>query len=260
MSQWDSYVGRVVRPQPAVEPGGHLDVEVDPRAGHRGARVGVGPRAGQQSVRDAVLGQGSHGPERVVAVAVGPPGHEHRRDVDPLVARAVRAQPHRAAAPVVAVRVLAQPGQHPGLVLLQPAPPLVLPTVSPDRGDGWQHAHRGHVVAVVHEIDQPQRPAAPVDIVGPPVVAGVDREHRAQRRGVLARDLQRVEAGVRRAEHPDPARAPFLVGQPGDHLDQVGLLLGWVLVGRVARRRAGAAHVEPAHGVPEPVPQVLVPG
>ena len=57
---------------------------------------------------------------------------------------------------------------------------------------------------------------------------------------------------------PTRAVAPLLRGQPGDHLDQVGLLLGRVLVGRVARRRAGAAHVDAADGVPEPVAQVLV--
>ena len=151
--------------------------------------------------------------------------------------------------PVVAVAVLPQPGQHPRLLRVQPSLPLLAPAVAPDRRHGRQHRHRRHVVAVVDEVDQPQRPAPPVHVVGPPVVAGVDRADRLQRRWPLAGDLQRVEAGVRRPPHADVAVAPRLVGQPGDHLDQVGLLDGRVLVGRVAARRPGAAQVEAANGV-----------
>ncbi len=69
-----------------------------------------------------------------------------------------------------------------------------------------------------------------------------------------------VEAGVRRAEDPDLAVAPLLRGEPGDHLDQVGLLLGRVLVGRVARRRPRPAQVEPADGEAVLVAEVLVAG
>ena len=157
--------------------------------------------------------------------------------------------------PVGAVAVLAQPGQHPRLDRLEPAPPLVAPVVAPHRRHGRQHGHRRHVVVVVDEVDQPQRAAAPVHVVGPPVVAGVDRADRLERRRPLGGDLQRVEAGVRRAPHADVAVAPVLLGQPRDDRDQVGLLGLGVLVRRVAGRRAGAAHVDPADGVPELVAQ-----
>ena len=155
-------------------------------------------------------GELGDGPERVVPVAVRPAGDQHRRALDPLVARTVGAEAHRPAAPVVAVRVLPQPGQHPRLVGREPAPPLVLPAVAPDRRHGRQHAHRRHVVVVVDEVDQPQRAAAPVHVVGPPVVGREDREDRLQLGRSLAGELQRVEAGVRRAEHADLAVAPLL--------------------------------------------------
>ncbi len=232
--------------QPPVPPGDHLVVEVDPRAGDRGGRVGVRPRSGQQPPRRAGRAEPLDGAEGVVAVAVGPAGHDHRGALDPVVADV----PQRAGLPVRAVPVLAQPGEQPRLVGL-PAPlPLRAPVARrPLGGDGRQHAHRRHVVAVVDEVDQPQRVAAPVHVVGPAVVAGVDRHDRLERRRPLGRDLERVEAGVRRAEHPDVAVAPLLLGQPGDHGAEVGPLDERVLVGRVAGRRAGAAQVDAAHGV-----------
>ena len=248
------------RRQPPVEPRGHLHAQVDPRPRHRGRRVGVRPRPGQQPVRHAVRRQRGDGAEGVVAVAVGPPRDEHHRAGDPLVARGGAVQPDRSAPPVVPVHPLPQPGQHPGLVGLETPLPLPAPVRAPHRGHGRQHAHRGHVVAVVDEVDQPQRAAAVVHVVGPPVVAGVDRADGLQCGRSLAGELEGVEAGVRRAEHADVAVAPVLVGQPRDHLDEVALLGRGVLVGRVAARGAGAAQVEPAHGVRVLVAELLVAG
>ncbi len=241
--------------QPAVPPGHHLAVQVDPRAGDRGRRVGVRPRPGQHPERHPGLAERGDGAERVVAVAVGPARHQHHRAGDPVVAVGAGPGAHRPVPPVGAVTVLAQPGQHPRLVRLDAPQPLLAPAVAPHRGHGRQHAHRRHVVAVVDEVDQPQRAAAPVHVVGPPVVAGVDPAHRLQRRRPLAGELEGVEAGVRRAPHAHPAVAPGLVGQPGDHLDEVALLGLGVLVRGVARRRAGAPQVDPAHGVPVLVAQ-----
>ena len=242
---------RVRAAQPVVEPGDHLDVEVDPRPGVRRRGVGVHPRSGEQPVRHARLAQRRDGAERVVAVAVGPAGDQHHRALDPVVAVALAVGPQGAVPPVGTVAVLAQPGEQPRLDRLEPAAPLVAPAVAPDLRHRRQHRHRRHVVVVVDEVDHPQRAAAPVHVVGPPVVAGVDRADGLERRRPLGGDLQRVEAGVRRAPHADVAVAPVLVGQPRDHRDQVGLLGLRVLVRGVAGRRAGAADVDPAHGVPE---------
>ena len=245
-------------PQPVVEPAGQLGGEVDARPGHRGGRVGVRPRAGEQPVRRPLGRELRHGPERVVAVAVGPARHDHRRDPDPLVPRGRPAEPDRPVVPVVAVGRLAEPGQHPRLVRVEPALPLLLPVVPPDGRHGRQHVHRRHVVVVVDEVDQPQSGAAPVHVVGPSVVGGVDRADRLELRRLLAGHLERVEAGVRRPPHADLAVAPVLGGQPAHHLGQVALLVRLVLVQRVAARRPGAAQVEPAHGVPVLVAQPLV--
>ena len=246
--------------QPVVEPASQLGVEVDPGSGHRGRRVGVGPRPGEQPVRRSLRRQPLDGPEGVVAVAVGPARHDHRRHLDPLVPDGRPAEPHRPVVPVLTMRGLAQPGEHPRLVGLEPAQPLLLPPVSPDGRHGRQHVHRGHVVVVVDEIDQPKRTAAPVHVIGPAVVGGVDRADRLQLRRSLAGHLQRVEPGVRRAPHADLPVAPLLRGQPGHHLGEVALLVGLVLVERVAARRPGAAQVEPAHGVPMAVAEPLVGG
>ena len=85
-----------------------------------------------------------------------------------------------------------------------------------------------------------------VDVVRVAVVGGVDRDDRVERGRALHRDLDRVEAAPRRPVHADLARAPVLLGEPGDHLADVGLLLRVVLVERDPLRRARPAEVEPA--------------
>ena len=92
-----------------------------------------------------------------------------------------------------------------------------------------------------------QAAAHVVAVVGIAVVGRAGGDDRLQRRRPVARDLQRVEAAPGDAHHADRAAAPGLRGEPGDHLDGVGLLLRQIFVGEQAVGIAGAAHVD-AHG------------
>ena len=212
--------------QPPVEPRGHLGVEVDPRARasrSSGRRAPTGRPAAGAGRRCAA--SAADGPEGVVAVAVGPAGDDHRRALRSARSRAVApSRPTVRASRRRRAFSRSQVSTHGSLVSSRRRHSSRQP-VAPDRRHGRQHVHRRHVVAVVDEVDQPQRAAAPVHVVGPAVVAGVDRADRLQRRRPLAGHLQGVEAGVRRAVHADAAVAPLLAGQPGDHLGQVALLL-----------------------------------
>ena len=89
-----------------------------------------------------------------------------------------------------------------------------------------------------------QAAAHEMAIVGVAVVGRARRDDRLQRRRTLARDLQRVEAAPGDAHHADRAAAPGLRGEPGDHLDGVGLLLRQIFVGEQPVGIAGAAHVD----------------
>ena len=117
--------------QPAVPPRDHLDVEVDPRA-----RAWRSPGRRAPTARPAAgtaypaAAERLDGAEGVVAVAVGPAGHDHRRALRSGRSRAV-ARPDRPVPPVRPVAVLAQPGQHPRLVGLQAPLPLLAPVRRP---------------------------------------------------------------------------------------------------------------------------------
>ena len=193
--------------------------------------------------------------KRVVSVAVGPTGHDHRRALDPFVAGS-----HRSVPPVRAVELLLHPGEQPWFVLGDSCQPLVAPSLAPDGGDGRQRVHRDHVVAVVDEVDRPQCSAHVVHVVGVSVVGGVDRADRTERRRALAGELQGVEARVAVTEHPDPAVAPGLGGEPGDDVSEIVELGERVFVGRPPGGRAGAADVQPANSEPTfaTQPQVVV--
>ena len=64
------------------------------------------------------------------------------------------------------------------------------------------------------------------------VIAGEERAHRTQLRGGRDGGVERIEAGVGRAEHSDPARAPGLVGAPRDGAGEIVHLGGRILVDR----------------------------
>jgi hypothetical protein len=204
----------------------------------------VRPGAGEEPAGDAVLREPLHRAERVVAVAVGPARHDHRRARDPVVAR-----PHRAMAPVGVVARVREPGQQPRLVLRDAGPPLLAPGRTEHRGHRRQRVHRRHVVAVVDEVEPPEQPTHLVDVVGVPVVRRVDRDDRLELLGSLARHLQGVEAAVGRAVHPDAAVAPGLRSEPREHLGEVPLLLDRVLVGGATTAAARASQVEAGHRV-----------
>ena len=162
-------------PQVGVEPAGELGLEVDPGAGHGVRRVGVRPRSGQQPVRHARRGAarrrcgrcccGSRRPTRPRAS----PGRRSGRSRRP-----GPAGPSRAPSTVRACAARSQVSSH-GSASASRRRHSSSPALAPDRGHGWQRVHRRHVVAVVDQVDQPQRPTAPVHVVGPPVVGGVDR-------------------------------------------------------------------------------------
>ena len=201
--------------------------------------------ADQQAMGHVGSAKGLHRAERVVPVTVRPARHQHHRTPDAAVVG-----PYRAVPPVVPVDLLVEPGQQPGLACLNPAQPLGSPILPPKIRNRRQRIHRGHVVAVVEQVEKTQRAAPVVHVIGVAVVGRIDRDDRLEPGRPLARHLQGVEARVRRAEHADLAVAPLLRREPADRVRQVGLLGRLVLVEGVAGRRTGAAHIDPAHGVP----------
>ncbi len=93
----------------------------------------VGPRSDHQSCRAPEL---LERPQRVVAIAVGPPGDDHRRRLDPVVVGAERSEP-----PVVVEPLVLEPREHPRLGPAHAAFPLVAPPVSVDRRHRRQRVH-----------------------------------------------------------------------------------------------------------------------
>ena len=89
--------------------------------------------------------------------------------------------------------------------------------------------------------------AAVVDVVRVAIVGRAERHDRAEPGRATRGDLERVEAAPRDAPHAELARAPRLLGDPGEDLERVVLLLQGVLVGEHAVGLAGPAHVHP-HG------------
>ena len=98
---------RCARREPAAEPADQLRDEVDVRPGQRRRcrHVAHGPISSRFGHRQRL-----ERAEGVVAVAVGPAGHEHRRALDPVVAG-----PDRALPPVRPVVLLLEPAEKPRL-------------------------------------------------------------------------------------------------------------------------------------------------
>ena len=149
-------------------------------------------------------------------------------------------------APVLPVVLLLEPAEEPRLGALDAPPPLVAPAFSEHGRNGREDVARRHVDHPVDEVDRLEHAAHVVDVVRIAVVGRIDRDDGAQRGRALHRHLERVEAAPRGAVHADLPRAPVLLREPGDHLADVGLLLGVVLVERDPLGRARAAQVEAA--------------
>ena len=205
-----------------------------------GQKFGVPPRRPQCGDRA----------KRVVPVPIRPAGDQEHRTLDVVVDRT-----NRPVLPVVIAAGVLEPAEQPGLVFGDPRGPFVAPSIAPHRGYRGQRIHRRHVVAVVHQVQPTPRTTAQVDVVGETVIRGVDRDHGLQPGCALGRHLERVEAAVGRAVHPDVAVAPLLRGDPGDHLGQVWLLLELVFVNRTPAAAAGAANIQTRYGIVELVAQ-----
>ena len=208
--------------QVLVEPAQALLQEADRRAGLAVLREGVRPRADEALAR---AGQALDQPRDRVAVAVGPAADRVHRDVDRLVVLA-----HRALAPVGVAALVGEPRLDERRRVLDALQPRLAPAVADDGLVGRQGVAGEHRRRPREHVDGEHAAADVVDVVGVAVVAGAHRDDRLQRRRAARRDLQAVEAAPRDAEHADRAAAPRLLGQPGDDVDRVLLLLGQVLV------------------------------
>ena len=199
-------------------------------------RSGVQPGADQQLLWAC---QRLVGAQVAVRVAVAPAADQEGRAADRAVVLA-----QRAVAPLLVLGLVGQPAQQPGLVLEVLLPdrlPALAGQVRPRRQEVAAD-HRQPVGADV--VEHLQGAALVVAVVGVAAVGEVHGTDRRQRRRAQHRDLERVEAAVRGAEHADLAVAPGLLGQPGDRRRAVELLLPAVLVEGRALRVAGAAHVD----------------
>jgi hypothetical protein len=199
-----------------MEEGEHVDVVVDVGAGSGALGRLVHPRTGQQAPRLPVALELFDHAERVVAIAVGPSDDQHRGGRDAFVTVTVGTQPDRPPAPHRRVERAGDPVDHPRRRFVDPPSPLVAPAVAEHRRHRRQGVHRDHVERVVDQVELPEHAAAVVHVVGVAVVGGIRGDDRLQCRYTVCRHVQGVEAGVRRAEHPDLAVRPGLPGKPFD--------------------------------------------
>ena len=206
--------------------------------GQRGCCGAVAPGAEDDAFRAR---EGLEAAERDVRVPVGPAGHDHRRANDPVVPR-----PDRAVTPVGPVGLLLEPAQQPRVDVVHASCPFLPPAFTEDGGHRGKSIAGDHVEHPVDEVNSLEGAAHVVDVVGVAVVGGVDGGDGTERRWAQARNLERAESRPRGAVHADPPVRPLLLGKPGDHLADVVVLLGRVLVGGEAARRAGAPDVEAA--------------
>ena len=105
-------------------------------------------------------------------------------------------------------------------------------------------AQREHRRRPLEHVDREHAAADVVDVVRVAVVARAHRDHGLQGRRPARRHLQPVEAAPGDADHATRSAAPGLLGEPGDHLERVVLLLREVLVEQDAVRVTGAAQVD----------------
>ncbi len=132
--------------------------------------------------------------------------------------------------------------------VLDPRPPHLAPARADDLGIGRIGAV-GQKDRAPLQVLVEQAAAHVVGVVGVAVVGRAERDDRLQRRRLQGRDLERVEAAPGDAHHADGARAPVLLGDPGDDLERVVLLLLGVLVEQDAVGIAGAPQIDPDRGI-----------
>ena len=92
------------------------------------------------------------------------------------------------------------------------------------------------MVAAPAEILVDDAAALEMDVVGVAIIGRAQRDDRLERRRAAGGDLQAVEAAPGDAHHADLAGAPGLLGEPGDDLEGVVLLLLGIFVEHQRRR------------------------
>ena len=209
-------------------------------SGRAGLRPGVRPRADQALARARAApraGAGSRWCSR-------PPSRRPRRRRP----RFGVVLAHRALLPVGVAALVPQPVVDERRRLAHPLEPHVAPALADDVRVGRPGVPREHRRRPLQHV-RADAAAVVVDVVGVAVVGRAQGHDRLQRRRSVGGHLQPVEPAPRDADHADRAGAPRLLGDPGDHLARVGLLLRQVLVLEDAVRLAGAALVDAHAGV-----------
>ncbi len=214
--------------QPSVEEPDDLVELVEGRPRRRVVGPAVDPVADEGPRR---RGASRLHPERRIDIRVAPAADAEDRRVDRVVVRRQGAGP-----PVRPVGLLAQPRDEPWRRRLESSAPLVEPGFAAEPGIRRHRVHRDLADRVLRELAGGDAPADVVDVGAVPVVGRLDRHDRPQVRRAQLGDLDRGEAAVRDAPHPDRARAPRLGGQPFDGIEAVARLVLGVLVERDAAR------------------------
>ena len=173
-----------------------------------------------------------------VRVTVRPAADCIDRAFDGTIVLADRAVLEEAVAPQMLV-----PVQQPERMLAHAIEPHLPPLVADEGRIGRRRQDREHGRAPRHLVDE-QRAAHGVDVVGITIIGRAERDDGLQGLGPAGGDLQSVETTPGDANHADRARAPFLLGEPGDHLEAVVLLLFGILVVENAFAVTRAADVD----------------
>ena len=228
--------------EPVVPPAQRVLQEADLGTGGDLVGPGMGPGADEPLAGPR---QALHETQHGVGVAVGPAADRVDGGLDGRVVLA-----DRAVLPVVIAALVAEPGLGPVEVGVEALLPALAPAFAADhlrvprQGVVVQHAG-----APGEHVEARDAATLVVDVVFVAVVGRHERDDRLELGRPQGGDLQAVEAGPRDAGHAHTAGAPGLRGDPGEHLADVGVLLGGVLVEHHAVGVAGAAQVDAQAGV-----------
>ena len=213
--------------------------------GRRQGLVGVlvAPRADPRPPRHA---QARHQPEGGVRVGVRPSSNRKDRAGDGGEVLA-----HRAMLPEGVAALVAEPFENPGRAVLEAPEPRLAP-IRPDqrriRRPRVVAEHREAPVRILEELAA----AHGVDVGCVSVVRRADRNDRAESGRTTGGDLEAIESAPALAEHAHPSGAPCLLGEPGDDLDRVGLLLLEVFAEEEAVGLSAAPKIDAERGVAVP--------